>query len=97
MVLARLSVLPLAIVEWLFVLWLARNVGRFSRTWLSRRLAQILFVACIVGTVMAQIAIYARVSHARRIDDPFLMFVIALESLIGAGIFLYVLMTDRSK
>jgi len=91
------STLPVALVEWCFIFWFGRNVKKLSQTSLSQRLTQILFLLCVVGTVSAQLAIYAWVSNARRINDPFLMMVIALESLIGAGILFYVLLKDRSK
>jgi hypothetical protein len=87
----RAATLPLSFVEWSFMFWYARNLHWFSRNSLTKIAGVLALLGAVAAVVVGQFWVYIWVAHPKGINDPFLMLVILVESLISVGILLYVL------
>ncbi len=95
--LGRLATLPFALIEWCFVFWYARKLPLLSRSQLTKVAAGAMFICVVIGVVVGQCSAYAWVGHTKRLNDPFLMMVILIESLISTGILFRVLIERRKR
>jgi hypothetical protein len=86
-----------ALLEWCFVFWYARNLPLFSRTKFSKLAAGATWICVVVGIPLGQLSAYAWLGHQKRLNDPFLMIVICIESLISAGILFRALVENRKR
>jgi hypothetical protein len=95
--LGRMATLPFALFEWCFVFWYARTLGPFSRNTFTKLAAGAMFICVILGVVIGQLSAYLWVGHTKRLNDPSLMMVVLIESLVSAGVLFAVLIKRRQR
>jgi hypothetical protein len=95
--LGRMATLPFALFEWCLVFWYARTLPLFSRNRFTQLAGGAMFICVVAGVVIGQCSAYVWAGHAKRLNDPFLMIVILIESLISTGILFGVLIERRKR
>jgi hypothetical protein len=93
--LGRVATLPFAFFEWCFAFWYARTLSWFSKSPLRKVAAGTMFIGVVAGVLIGQLSAYMWAGHLRRLNDPFLMMVILIESLISTGILFKVQIDQR--
>jgi hypothetical protein len=93
----RAGTLPFVVLEWCFVFWYARRLPVLSRTKFSKLAAGAMWICVCVGVPVGQFLAYIWVVHPKRLNDPFLMLVIFVESLISVCILFRVLIQRRTR
>jgi hypothetical protein len=56
-----------------------------------------MFICVVAGLVIGQCLVYVWAANAKRLNDPFLMIVILIESFISTGILFRVLIERRKR
>jgi hypothetical protein len=95
--LGRMATLPFALFECCFVFWFARTLPLFSRNRFTRLAGGAMFICVVAGLVIGQCLAYVWAANAKRLNDPFLMIVILIESFISTGILFRVLIERRKR
>jgi hypothetical protein len=92
-----MATLPFALLEWYFVFWYARTLPLFSRSRFTQLAGGAMFICVVAGVVIGQCSAYVWAGDTKRLNDPFLMMVILVESLISTGILFRVLIERRNR
>jgi hypothetical protein len=95
--LGRMATLPFALFECCFVFWFVRTLALFSLNRFTRLAGGAMFICVVAGVVIGQCLAYVWAADAKRLNDPFLMIVILIESFISTGILFGVVLERRKR
>lgn len=93
---ARLSVLPLAVVEWGIVLWYFLYWDLFPKYSARRLIPWALFVLSVPAIVLLQIHIYKYIASVHRINDVVFKGALVFENAISV-LLLFMILKRRKK
>jgi hypothetical protein len=95
--LARLAILPLALVQLSIVAWYLLYWDLFPKYSARRLLPWLIFVLSGIGIPLLQIYIYRSITSVGRIDDLFVAITIVAQSVLAVGVGFYLLRRRQTR